>query len=71
MKQKGKRKIQCYKCSGSGHYANRSPMKQKINDLEIDEELKGQLLNLINFEPKASSDYYNLEEDEVGQTLSI
>lgn len=39
--------ITCWKCNKNGHYSNKCPLKKKISTLQIDEETKNQLLNLI------------------------
>ena len=41
---KGKRKQTCFKCREEEHYANKCMLKGKINELDIDQELKDQLL---------------------------
>ena len=43
-------------CGRLGHYANQSRVQQKINNLEIDENLKKSLLNvLINSESEETT----------------
>ncbi|XP_022974313.1 uncharacterized protein LOC111472952 [Cucurbita maxima] len=41
---RGKKRQACFKCREEGHYANKCPIKGKINELDIDQELKDQLL---------------------------
>ncbi|KAA0040830.1 hypothetical protein E5676_scaffold306G00540 [Cucumis melo var. makuwa] len=45
----------CFKCNQEGHYANRCPLKDKINALTIDEETKQSLLYAIRSDDDTSS----------------
>uniref|UniRef100_A0A7N0ZTE0 CCHC-type domain-containing protein n=1 Tax=Kalanchoe fedtschenkoi TaxID=63787 RepID=A0A7N0ZTE0_KALFE len=42
-----KRPVVCYKCGRIGHYANKCRMKDKIKNLNIDEELKDSYIEEI------------------------
>ncbi|KAL2492020.1 putative reverse transcriptase domain [Abeliophyllum distichum] len=54
----------CWKCKKKGHYANKCPLRRKINNLQIDDEIKTQLLNLIKTDSSSSEDViYNLQDD--------
>ncbi|KAL2527251.1 CCHC-type domain-containing protein [Abeliophyllum distichum] len=54
----------CWKCKKKGHYANKCPLRRKINNLQIDDDIKSQLLNLIESESSSSEDIiYNLQDD--------
>ena len=46
-KYRSKKNIKCYKCGRPGHYSNRCKMKQNINNLEIEDDLKSKLLKLL------------------------
>ncbi|KAA0032921.1 hypothetical protein E6C27_scaffold81G001700 [Cucumis melo var. makuwa] len=77
-KGKGKKKYSsktntiCFKCNQKGHYANRCPLKDKINALTIDEETKQSLLYAIRTDDDTSSqtessseeDYINILQEE-------
>ncbi|KAA0052109.1 Enzymatic polyprotein [Cucumis melo var. makuwa] len=77
-KGKGKKKYSsktntiCFKCNQKGHYANRCPLKDKINALTIDEETKQSLLYAIRMDDDTSSqtessseeDYINILQEE-------
>ena len=59
-----KTKTICYKCNQSGHYANRCPLRDRINALKIDEETKQSLLYAIRSDDDDSSQTESsLEED--------
>ncbi|KAL2506072.1 putative reverse transcriptase domain [Abeliophyllum distichum] len=54
----------CWKCKKKGHYANKCPLRRKINNLQIDDEIKSQLLNLIKTDSSSAEDIiYNLQDD--------
>ena len=46
-KYKSKKDIICYKCGCPGHYSNKCIMKQKINNIKLEDDLKSQLLELL------------------------
>ncbi|XP_022933349.1 uncharacterized protein LOC111440658 [Cucurbita moschata] len=52
---RGKKKQTCFKCREEGHYANKCPIRGKINELDIDQELKNQLLRLTLTDSEQSS----------------
>uniref|UniRef100_A0A9I9E1A2 CCHC-type domain-containing protein n=1 Tax=Cucumis melo TaxID=3656 RepID=A0A9I9E1A2_CUCME len=62
----------CFKCNQKGHYANRCPLKDKINAMTIDEETKQSLLYAIRSDDDTSSqtessseeDYINILQEE-------
>uniref|UniRef100_A0A7N1A8C8 CCHC-type domain-containing protein n=1 Tax=Kalanchoe fedtschenkoi TaxID=63787 RepID=A0A7N1A8C8_KALFE len=68
--KKDKRQITCYKCGRIGHYANKCRMKDKIKNLNLDEELKDSLKKLLinsESETESSSDT-ETETDSSGNT---
>ncbi|KAL4581677.1 hypothetical protein LXL04_006204 [Taraxacum kok-saghyz] len=53
----------CFKCGKTGHYANKcrsKQLKKQINNLDISEDIKNQLLNIIN---DSSEDEYSSENE--------
>jgi len=42
-----KSKIVCYKCGRLGHYKKDCRMKEKINELDMSDELKEQISKLL------------------------
>lgn len=65
MKKKKKLPV-CYKCEKVGHYKNKCKTKQKVNELNIDEGLKKQLLKImLNSESETSG-----SEEEGGQEIN-
>ena len=52
-KKTDKKKPVCYKCGKVGHYKNNCKVKNKINELNINEELKNKLLSILS---KSESD---------------
>ena len=53
----------CFKCGKTGHYANKcrsKQLKKQINNLDISEDIKNQLLNIIN---DSSEEEYSSEDE--------
>ena len=46
-KPQSKRKVICYKCGKIGYYSNKCTTKKKLENLQIDEDLKQQLCKLL------------------------
>lgn len=71
-KYSSKAQTVCFKCNQKGHYANRCPLKDRINALTIDEETKQSLLYAIRSDDDTSSqtesssgeDYINNLQEE-------
>ncbi|KAA0068171.1 Enzymatic polyprotein [Cucumis melo var. makuwa] len=69
-KGKGKKKYSsktntiCFKCNQKGHYANRCPLKDKINALTVDEETKQSLLYAIRTDDETSSQTESSSEED-------
>lgn len=51
-------------CKQSGHYSNKCPVKEKINNLRIDKDIKLELLYLIN---SSSDEDSNFDFEQVYQ----
>lgn len=60
--QRSKRKQTCFKCR-EGHYANKFSIKEKINELDINQELKNQLLRLALTDSEQSNEGEILEQN--------
>ncbi|KAA0054117.1 Enzymatic polyprotein [Cucumis melo var. makuwa] len=54
----------CFKCNQKGHYANRCPLKDRINALTIDEETKQSLLYAIKTDNDTSSQTESSSEED-------
>ena len=54
FKKRFNREIKCFKCGQKGHIAPNYPFKKKIQNLEIDEDLKIQIIDLIPTDSESS-----------------
>ncbi|KAL4579416.1 hypothetical protein LXL04_015562 [Taraxacum kok-saghyz] len=52
----------CWKCGKVGYFANKCRMKKKINNLNIDEKMKSQIMNILL---NTSSDNLDTSEEEI------
>ena len=53
----------CWKCGKVGHFANKCRMKKKINNLNIDEKMKSQLMSILLNTSSDDSDNSSSEEE--------
>ena len=67
---KGKKQQTSCKCREEGHYANTCPIRGKINELDIDQELKNQLLQLALTDSEQSSEGEILKLQEESDSYS-
>ncbi|KAA0058433.1 Enzymatic polyprotein [Cucumis melo var. makuwa] len=54
----------CFKCNRKGHYANRCPLKDKINALTMDEETRQSILYAIRSDNDTSSETDSSTEEK-------
>ncbi|HEX7870684.1 MAG TPA: C2HC-type zinc finger protein, partial [Chryseobacterium sp.] len=66
-KKKDKSKIECYKCGKTGHFANKckSKLKQKLNEMSLDEDIQQQIINCL-----ATSSSESCSEDGLAKFYS-
>ncbi|XP_022930125.1 uncharacterized protein LOC111436618 [Cucurbita moschata] len=67
---RGKKKQTSFKCREEGHYVNKCPIRGKINELDIDQELKNQLLRLTLTDSEQSSEGEILELQKESDSYS-
>ncbi|XP_028093476.1 uncharacterized protein LOC114293584 [Camellia sinensis] len=70
-KGKSKSEVKCYKCGQTGHYANRcrSKAKSKVNELNLDPDIKNQLIQALEAEEISTEDEIP-SDDELNQLYS-
>jgi hypothetical protein len=59
-----KKKTKCFKCGKYGHYANDCKVKQKINQLQINDKEKEELYNLLELKNTDSENEISPDEIE-------
>ncbi|KAK9288769.1 hypothetical protein L1049_017233 [Liquidambar formosana] len=64
----------CWKCGKLGHYKNNCKLKDNIDSLEISDDLKLQLYNLLKehsgteFDTQSTEDINEIEQDDISET---